>query len=106
VSKQLPDWAENDQEQAVFWLDDNHAVTWTYIDGQVNGGLFWHRVPERNDSATPGWCVGGFRIPHEKNPVNAPTWTLESRDPMTLSPSLLCGCGHHGFIRDGKWVPA
>lgn len=26
---------------------------------------------------------------------------------LTISPSLLCRtCGHHGFIRDGKWVPA
>jgi hypothetical protein len=34
-------------------------------------------------------------------------WTLVSREPLTLSPSLLCRlCGHHGFIRDGKWVPA
>jgi hypothetical protein len=26
---------------------------------------------------------------------------------LTLSPSIACGeCGHHGWIRDGKWVPA
>lgn len=36
-----------------------------------------------------------------------PKWTLESLDPLTLSPSLLCrDCGDHGFIRDGRWVPA
>jgi hypothetical protein len=32
-------------------------------------------------------------------------WTVESQEPLTLSPSILrieCGC--HGFIRDGKWV--
>lgn len=35
------------------------------------------------------------------------TWELLSEDPLTLSPSLACQqCGHHGFIRDGKWVPA
>lgn len=38
-------------------------------------------------------------------------WTVESWDPLTLSPSILCssekgGCGLHGFIRDGRWVPA
>lgn len=29
-------------------------------------------------------------------------------DPLTLEPSLLCpqGCGKHGFIRKGRWVPA
>jgi hypothetical protein len=34
-------------------------------------------------------------------------WTVEQQEPLTLSPSLLCkACGHHGFIRDGRWVPA
>lgn len=34
-------------------------------------------------------------------------WTVESWEPLTLSPSILrreCGC--HGFIRDGQWVAA
>ena len=34
------------------------------------------------------------------------TWTVVSWEPLTLSPSLRCGCGDHGFIRDGRWVPA
>ena len=34
-----------------------------------------------------------------------PCWTVESWDPLTLSPSLLCNCGDHGFIRGGVWVP-
>lgn len=34
-------------------------------------------------------------------------WKVKSWEPLTLSPSLLCiRCGDHGFIRDGKWVPA
>lgn len=34
-------------------------------------------------------------------------WQVESMEPLTLSPSLLCGrCGDHGFIRGGTWVPA
>jgi hypothetical protein len=34
-------------------------------------------------------------------------WTVESWEPMTLSPSILCrSCGRHGFIRQGKWVEA
>lgn len=33
-------------------------------------------------------------------------WTVNSLDPLDLSPSLLCGCcGHHGWIRGGRWVP-
>jgi hypothetical protein len=33
-------------------------------------------------------------------------WTIESLDPLTVSPSVLCSCGDHGFIREGRWVPA
>jgi hypothetical protein len=33
-------------------------------------------------------------------------WVLHSLDPLHIEPSLLCGCGNHGWIRDGKWVPA
>lgn len=103
----LPDWAENDQSLAV-WLDDDHAVTWTvaHSDRQINGGLLWHRVPENSLSATPGWCVGGFCTRQEGNTAGVPIWDLESIDPITLSPSILCGCGHHGFIKNGKWVQA
>lgn len=35
------------------------------------------------------------------------TWDVISLDPLTLSPSILCrACGDHGFITNGKWVPA
>ncbi len=35
-----------------------------------------------------------------------PRWTVQSWEPLTLNPSLLCHCGDHGFIRDGRWVQA
>jgi len=36
-----------------------------------------------------------------------PVWQVLSWEPLTLSPSLLCQlCGDHGFVRDGRWVPA
>lgn len=37
----------------------------------------------------------------------SPTWEVISEEPLTLSPSLACqACGHHGWVRDGRWVPA
>ena len=45
-------------------------------------------------------------------------WDVQSWEPLTISPSLLCKmpldgktlsgptCDDHGFIRGGKWVPA
>jgi hypothetical protein len=35
-----------------------------------------------------------------------PRWQVESWEPLTCSPSFLCHCGDHGFIRGGKWVRA
>src|SRR5574340_450121 len=34
-------------------------------------------------------------------------WQVESWEPLTLSPSVLCGrCGDHGFVLAAKWVRA
>lgn len=32
-------------------------------------------------------------------------WTVEREEPLTISPSVQTGCCH-GFIREGRWVPA
>lgn len=47
-----------------------------------------------------------FDVP-EAADLRGPRWTLVSMDPLHIEPSVLCrGCGHHGFVRDGAWVPA
>ena len=39
-------------------------------------------------------------------PLLDPAHVIESLDPLTVSPSILCpDCGLHGFIRSGVWVP-
>jgi len=55
-------------------------------------------------------CAGGCitfdtEVARQLYPGRA-RWTLESLEPLTVSPSLLCSCGDHGFIRGGRWVPA
>lgn len=30
-------------------------------------------------------------------------WKVENWNPLTLSPSILCSCGDHGYIREGRW---
>lgn len=46
---------------------------------------------------------------------NRPKWAVESLEPLHLEPSILCRftqaagepeCGDHGYIRNGRWVPA
>ena len=60
----------------------------------------------------PGQCGGGILFDlqgvREAFP-NRDLWTLESLEPLTVSPSLQCGCpgcAHHGWIRQGRWEPA
>lgn len=95
------------------WLDDDHFIEFRTIPGETEpcGGIFWHR----RTSSHSGWCCGDFawRRPaqHVRTPkgtifADGETWQLISRDPLTLSPSFLCHCGHHGWIREGRWVPA
>lgn len=30
-------------------------------------------------------------------------WQLHSLDPLHVEPSILCSCGRHGFVRNGRW---
>lgn len=63
-----------------------------------------HKRPDGGD------CAGAGRVldPGQSRPSDGRAyWVMESEEPLTLSPSLLCtACGDHGFVRDGKWVPA
>lgn len=56
---------------------------------------------------TPGFVA--FDTPEARavTTEQAPKWTVQSREPLTLFPSLAChNCPHHGWIRDDHWVPA
>lgn len=84
------------------WTDIGHGVeimpaSGTDTDETV---MFLERHPCKTDDRH----AGAIPIrPHKHWPV----WQVESWDPLTLSPSVLCNtCGLHGFIREGRWVPA
>lgn len=67
------------------------------------GAIVSHRRPDGS------LCEGGILFDSEVTRRlfdGRPRWTVESWEPLTLSPSLLCHCGDHGFIREGRWVPA
>lgn len=63
----------------------------------------WHKRPDNGL-----WCVGyvPFNVQSDYWVPRSPHWDVLSTDPLTLHPSLLCDCGSHGFIREGKWVGA
>lgn len=55
-------------------------------------------------------CIAAITFDSEVSRAAEPRkqskWTVESWEPLTVSPSILCSCGDHGFIRAGKWVRA
>lgn len=85
-------------------LDLGHGVTMKSAcmpDSSEREGYFWrHPRPDNGAECDGGWIA--------TNPDNPRPWRVEQEEPaLTLSPSLLCtACGCHGFVRDGKWVPA
>jgi len=69
------------------------------------GFIYRHRVPGGAD-----WREGGgmLDVPGVRDLMpDRAIWQVESWEPLTLAPSLLCRvCGSHGFIRGGRWLPA
>lgn len=97
--------------QANLDLGRDHEMQWfvPYAGGDERiGVLVWH--PCRQDDTRcleMGVCGGAVFFDLAANgDKNRPKWRVHSLDPLTLTPSLLCHCGDHGYIREGRWVPA
>lgn len=70
-------------------------------DGEVVGALITHACNNRGSERVEDY------IPVEPKLATGSCWNLTSRDPITLTPSIAYRCcGLHGFLTDGKWVPA
>jgi hypothetical protein len=86
-------------------IDIGHGVTirFTAHQGETIGIVEEH--PDERDPSTR--CAAALFWKAMPNDRPRPIWTLVQRDPLTLTPSISCtACGHHGFITDGRWVPA
>ena len=108
-----------------FELGDNHFAqffSWAPDDLPANrerygvplpnvakAGLIVRHLRKGTTAGDSEWCESAvhFDIPEFVKGGASPVWTVESYDPLTLSPSLLCrACGDHGYIRGGRWVRA
>lgn len=73
-------------------------------DVQGFGAIVRHLTP------TGEACVGSITFEgavQNRLEPDGPKWTVVGWEPLTVTPSLLCTlCGDHGFITDGRWVPA
>jgi hypothetical protein len=92
----------------VDYIDIGHGVSIAYrklrdVQGQgaVAGIAYQHPKPDGTPCG-PSWVPFKGRYAGSVG-----GWEIVRESPLTLAPSLLCrSCRHHGFIRDGKWVPA
>ena len=104
-----PTWEGN---ETAFLIDTDRYGMWTTANGQPGDRetgepvtaetavamMEWHwsEALGRWHPGLVGFTNRGATHGHE----------LISTDPLTISPSLLCRCGDHGFIREGRWIPA
>lgn len=88
-------------------LGDDHKLLWTGdASGRRTGAVIEHLSGGEDHKPAGSYCAGGVSWVEGGRP--GPVWHLEGEadEHITLSPSIRCGCGDHGFIRDGKWVRA
>lgn len=66
----------------------------------------WHRCKHGVTAGGVNFDTPEARKAYERHP-NGPFWEVQSWDPLTIHPSVACQtCGHHGWIREGRWVDA
>jgi hypothetical protein len=99
-------------------LGDGHTLTWCAWAPDRELNPQYANLPdieragatvEHDNPATGQRCPGFIYIDSPQARELFPGrqfWTVESWEPLTLSPSLLCSCGDHGFVREGRWVRA
>lgn len=106
-----------EDEESLEFVDIGHGVSIAYYSwGDYDKvGLFETHYVQGNDWYSHN--ADGSRHRHTGSVMfdlpgvaeafpNRPLWQVESWDPLTLSPSILCDCGNHGFIRNGRWEVA
>jgi len=82
----------------MFTVHDDAAPA---IGGGLRCGLIVsHRAPDGRE------CGGSVTFGNAPASLHGPRWQVEQWEPLTISPSIRCDCGWHGFIRDGRWIPA
>lgn len=73
-------------------------------DVERYGAIIGHTAQDGSPCAGAVTFSGSVQ---ERLEPGRPKWDVQNWDPLTINPSVLCRrCGDHGFIRDGKWVPA
>lgn len=82
---------------------DHKAKFTQHKDVPRAGLLIVHPAGGNNHVPAGEPCCGAvnFDLPVNEGQT---VWQLHSLEPLHIEPSVLCNCGDHGFIRDGRWV--
>lgn len=77
-------------------------LRWTHPkDKPVDGALIFHKTSEGK------LCGGSISLKNDPDGETRDTWEFNGDyEKPTLSPSVLCHCKFHGYVREGKWVSA
>jgi hypothetical protein len=87
-------------------LGDGHWLLWTEYEGDAHAGANVSHLTKSGERCNGFITIEGSTW-HKAFDGKTDAWKMESLEPLTLSPSILCrACGDHGFIRGGKWVRA
>ncbi len=97
----------NDTREAPLRTMLDGSPCWCVSADEPHDGWIHSPVCESLRSFDPrARCEGAVNVdPHFDRPCWGMTGTLEGGD-LTLSPSILCGDGFHGYVQGGVWVPA
>lgn len=91
---------------------DERLLDWNDTGDTLVGIIHGHPRPaDRPGNGYARYCSGAVLFVRGRSEPDRPTWQVHSIEPLHIEPSVLCapdkgGCGTHGWIRDGRWVPA
>jgi hypothetical protein len=79
-----------------FWLDeDGEHVWWSHVCVPGSFDFYDNEIHHHPEPA------------RMMLPIGETGWSVDSIDPITVRPSILCRrCNTHGFITNGQWVAA
>lgn len=95
----MPEFTRGEWED----IGDGNRIRRVYCDGKLDALDWQHGCASPCDDFIPLNNTSRF------NQARKNSWEIQSENPLTISPSLLCTdprCNRHGFIREGRWIPA
>lgn len=74
-------------------------LRWTQCKGEErSGALIFHK---KDDGKL---CWGSISLKNDPDAATRDTWEFNGNfEKPTLTPSVLCSCGLHGYVTDGIW---